>query len=227
MRKVSGYMHRFHILSKLVLAATLIWGLLCLVAPAAFATPALPLHAKVVSADPAIGSTISSVPASVTVTAAEEINPDPKGSNLAVYGPSTDATATLISQGNATVSLSNPKQMTVKITPNSGHIDGIYVVVWKTVSADDGDPASGSFTFTVNTKGVTTGQQNTSHVPGGSTGTNSPGIPLWVPIVAALVALLAGLGAGLGLGRRRQTALSSPSSLGALRRRVEQESTSE
>ena len=220
--KVTMRMRTFHCVSKFVLITTIVWGLLCLAAPAALAAPGLPLHAKVLSADPAIGSTITHVPTKVTVTAAESINPDPAGSNLFVYGPSADATATLISQGDAKVPLSSPKQMVVTITPNSGHVDGVYVVMWKTVSADDGDAASGSFTFTVNTKGATTGQQNTSQVPGESTGANGSGIQLWVPIVAALAALLAGLGVGLGLGRRRQAALSS-SQLAALRRQVERE----
>ena len=218
----------FHRASKAVLAGILVWGLFCLTCAVAFAAPALPMHATVISADPAIGSTITHAPTKVTVNTAEGINPDPTKSNLFVYGPSGEATDTLISQGNAQVPLSSPKQMSIHITPNSGHIDGVYVVMWKTVSADDGDPAAGSFTFTVNTHGLastptaTTGQ-NTATIPGNTSNSSASGTPLWVPIVASLAALLIGLGAGLGLGRRGQKAALSSSSIGALRRQIEQD----
>src|SRR5437660_1346121 len=131
---------------KILLATIISSGLFCLGAAVTFAAPALPRHSKVISSDPGIGSTVAQMPTKVTVTTAENMNPDPNKSNLFVYGPGADATDTLVSQSNALVSFSNPKQMSVHITPNSGHIDGVYVVMWKTVSADDGDPAAGSFT---------------------------------------------------------------------------------
>lgn len=61
--------------------------------------PQLPAHASVLKAIPAIGSTISQAPTTVTVFTAENINPDPAKSNLLVYGPSGEATARLISHG--------------------------------------------------------------------------------------------------------------------------------
>src|SRR6266568_5970414 len=70
-------------------------------------------HAKVISATPGIGSTIATAPAAVTVQTAENMNPDPKLSNLFVYGPSGE----LISDGNAKVSLNNPKEMSIQIKP--------------------------------------------------------------------------------------------------------------
>jgi len=194
---------------KGLLAAVVSLVLLCATAGAALAAPALPTHAKVWKADPAIGSTISTVPTKVTVFALESINP--KGSSLQVYGPGPDATDTLISQGQTQFPLADSKQMSIAIAPTSGHVNGVYIVFWQTVSADDGDTASGSFTFTVNTSAAgsatptpTPSQSNVS-TPASSSGASSgaSGTPVWVPIVAALVALLVGLGAGLGLGRRR------------------------
>ena len=99
-------------------------------------------HAKVLSATPAIGSTITQAPTKVTVFTAENINPDPKLSNLFVYSPAGD----LISQGDAKVSLSDPKQMSISIKPGG---NGVYVVRRITVSALDGDPDEGAFVFTV------------------------------------------------------------------------------
>lgn len=199
---------------KALLAALISLGLLCVTSITVFAAPA---HAKVISSDPAIGSTITSAPTKVTVTTAEEMDPDPAKSNLFVYGPGADATATLISQGDAKVSLSNPKEMSVEIKPDSAHPDGVYVVVWKTVSSDDGDDAAGAFTFTVNASAA-----NPTPTPTASTSTNTPastgsdtssGTPIWVPIVSALVALLVGLGIGLAVNRRKP----ATSSLGAMR----------
>lgn len=218
-------MHTSRFALKTALAAMIGLGLLCVTGGLAFAAPALPAHAKVLSSDPAIGSTIAQAPTKVTVFAAENINPDPTKSNLQVYGPSVDATDTLISQGNAQVSLSNPKEMSINITPNTGHTNGVYTVFWKTVSADDGDPASGSFTFTVNANAVaaTPTPAPSTTTPASTNNTSTSGTPIWVPIVAAIVALLVGLGAGLGLGRRKP----ATSSIAAMRATIAQDSKQE
>src|SRR6266852_1725833 len=99
----------------------------------------LPAHAKVYKAIPAIGSTITQAPTTVTVFTLENINPDPKLSNLFVYSPSGD----LISQGNAKVSLNDPREMSIAIKPDASKSNGVYVVRWITVSAEDGDPDQG------------------------------------------------------------------------------------
>src|SRR6266705_1343757 len=111
------------------LAMFLSVGLLLLMAGTAAAqstTPThvtVPAHAKVYKAIPAIGSTITQAPTTVTVFALENINPNPKLSNLFVYAP----TGELISQGNAQVSLQDPKQMSITIKPNG---NGVYIVRW-------------------------------------------------------------------------------------------------
>jgi copper resistance protein C len=224
-------MHTDHSPLKNLLAAVASLGLLCVTAGVAFAAPAqptIPSHAKVLTADPAIGSTIALAPTKVTVFAAENINPDPAKSNLQVYGPGTDATDTLITQSSAQISLTDPKQMSIAITPNPGHTSGVYVVFWKTVSADDGDPASGTFTFTVNPTGASSTPtaaptKVTTPANTGGSSTVSTGSPIWVPIVAALAALIVGLGAGFGLGRRKPAA----SSIGAMRASIAQDKQEE
>jgi copper resistance protein C len=196
---------------KTLLTAVFSVALVGMTAGAVFAAPvrpAMPAHAKVKSAVPAINSTVAQAPTRVTVYTLENINPDPSKSNLIVYGPSGDATSTVISQGNAQVSLSNPQEMSIAIKPNSGHINGVYVVYWKTVSADDGDAADGAYSFTVNTSGSASNEHNPA--PASSA---SSGAPIWVPIVSSLLALLVGLGAGLVIGKRKP----APASLGSLR----------
>jgi copper resistance protein C len=187
----------------------------------------IPAHASVLKAIPAIGSTISQAPTQVTVFTAENINPDPKVSNLFVYGSSGEATGTLISQGNATVSLTNPQEMSVTIKPDPQHTAGVYVVHWITKSALDGDPDEGAFTFTVSaaatatpaaTATSTTGKATTPSASNSSTGGT---MPIWGAAILALVTLVIGLGGGFGFGRRRPA--PSAGSLGAIRRSVQEE----
>ena len=180
-----------------------------MVVGAVSAHTAHPAHAKVLSATPAIGSTITQAPTKVTVFTAENINPDPKLSNLFVYSPAGD----LISQGDAKVSLSNQEEMSIGIKPTG---NGVYVVRWITVSAQDSDPDQGAFVFTVKPAAVAT-PTTTSH--GGTTTTTSSGtggIPVWVPILVGVLALLIGLGAGLGIGRNA----GRPSAVSAMRQRI-------
>ncbi len=177
-----------HHSTRLLCAAALSLGLLFMMVGAASASTARPFHASVTDADPKIGSSIAQAPAAVTVTTAENMKPGAVNSNLFVYGPKGD----LVSQGDATIGLSDPKHMSVKI---KGNDRGVYVVQWKTVSADDGDPDQGAFVFTVGAATSAPAATTTATAP------TSSGIPLWVPIVAGVVALLVGLGAGIGIGR--------------------------
>jgi methionine-rich copper-binding protein CopC len=173
-------------------------------------------HAKVLSATPAIGSTIAKPPTSVSVQTAENMVPGPKSSNLFVYGPNGD----LISQGNATIPLNSPREMSVPIKPDG---TGVYVVQWKTVSAEDGDPDQGAFVFTVGATAASAPSQHnatpTTVTPASSA---SPGTPVWVPIVAAVVALIVGLAAGMGIGRRRTVPATLPQANGTITRGEEE-----
>ena len=199
-------------------------GLLYFMTGTVSAHSIIPAHAKVTKAIPPIGSTVSQAPTTVTVFALENINPDPNKSNLFVYSPAGD----LISQGNATISLTNPEEMSIIIKPDSANLNGIYVVQWKTVSALDGDPDQGAFVFTVKTGAVATSTPvattSTSQgtTPTTTTTTSTGGTPIWVPIVVGFVTLLAGLGIGLGLGRSR----TAPS-IGAMRKTIADQSQEE
>ncbi|RAQ95031.1 copper resistance CopC family protein [Thermogemmatispora tikiterensis] len=180
-------------------------------------------HAKVIDANPKIGSTISQVPSTVTVFTAENMNPDPSKSNLFVYGPDGE----LISQGNATIPLNNPREMSVRIKPDG---NGVYIVRWITVSAEDGDAAEGAFIFTVKPAGATsasmtpvpTSPASASSSSTASTSGGTSNLPLWVS-VAGIAGLLVGGGAGLGLGRSLARPSASSSSLAQMRREIARE----
>ena len=153
-------------------------------------------HAKVISATPGINSTVAQTPTTVTVTTAENINPDPKLSNLFVYGPSGE----LISQENARVSLNNPKQMSVSIKPEK---DGVYVVRWTTVSAADGDPDQGAFVFTVKASASSQAAQKPASTTPTASANNNGGSPFLPAVISGIIALIIGLGIGFGLGKAR------------------------
>jgi methionine-rich copper-binding protein CopC len=211
-------------LSSMLLIGLLVAALVSLSGLSAdpvLAVSTLPLHASVWRSDPAIGSTIASAPTQVTVFTLESIKP--QGSSLQVYGPGPDATDALISQGSTRFPLTDSRQMAITIAPLSGHLSGVYIVFWHTVSADDGDPDSGSFTFTVSAGGRATPTPARSTTPTSPSTGAVQASALWVPIGAALVALIAGLGIGFGLGRRR----SGGRSLGALRASIVQTRTEE
>ena len=203
---------------QLPFALLLSMGLLYLVTGTVSAHSTIPAHAKVNKAIPAIGSTVSQAPTTVTVFTLENINPDPNKSNLFIYSPAGD----LISQGNATVSLTNPREMSITIKPDKANLNGVYVVRWITVSAQDGDPDQGAFVFTVNTGVVTTptpvATTTTSTTPSTTATSGTNGTPVWVSIVVGVVALLIGLAVGLVLGRRR-----TESSIGTMRKAVTQQ----
>ncbi len=217
-------MRTLHRRVQLLIATLLSLGLMLVMVGIASAHAIYPAHAKVNKAIPAIGSTVSQAPTTVTVFTLENINPDPSKSNLLVYSPAGD----LISQGNAKVSLSNPKEMSITIKPDTANINGVYVVQWKTVSALDGDPDQGAFVFTVQPGAATTPTPvaTTTTSDGTTSATNgSGGVPIWVPIVVGVLALLIGLGGGLGLGRRSAT--SATSSVGSMRKTIAQQEEEE
>ncbi len=215
-------MSTLHRRVKLLIATLLSLGLMLVMVGMASAHTSYPAHAKVYKAIPAIGSTVSQAPTTVTVFTLENINPNPGKSNLFIYSPAGD----LISQGNAKVSLTNPREMSITIKPDPANLKGVYVVRWITVSAQDGDPDQGAFVFTVNTGVVatpTTAATKQGTTPSTTTTSSSGGAPIWVPIVVGVLALLIGLGGGLGLGRR-----SSPaSSVASMRKTITQQEEEE
>lgn len=165
-------------------------------------------HAKVIDSNPKMGSTIAQAPKTITVTTAENMKPGAQNSNMFVYGPAGD----LVSQGNATIPLNSPKTMSVNLK-DAGK--GVYIVRWNTVSADDGDPDQGAFTFTVGaatssiTSAASSGQQTTPAATASSSSTASSGTPIWVSAVIGLITLLLGLSIGMGIGRRSSAAAAS------------------
>ena len=113
------------------------------------AVPSASAHAELVSAVPAIGSTIPTPPASMLLTFSEEVKPG--GITVEVTAPDGNRADT----GDAAVDLTNPDRTTVTVSLFMG-MAGVYKVHWESTSNLDGDVASGDYTFTVTDTGTAT-----------------------------------------------------------------------
>ena len=172
-------------------------------------------HSELQTPTPADKSSVTTPVTQVSGTFTESIKKD--GSSLLVK----DATGTTVAQGG--VDPADDKVMTA--SPTTPLANGSYTVQWTTISADDGDLARGTWTFTVAvaatpSPAATTGASASaaptatpSVVPtvaptpaaspspsGGGSDTSGGGSDVILPIVIALVVL--GAGAAYLLSRR-------------------------
>jgi len=172
-------------------------------------------HSELQTPTPADKSSVTTPVTQVSGTFTESIKKD--GSSLLVK----DATGTTVAQGG--VDPADDKVMTA--SPTTPLANGSYTVQWTTISADDGDLARGTWTFTVAvaatpSPAATTGASASaaptatpSAVPtvaptpaaspspsGGGSDTSGGGSDVILPIVIALVVL--GAGAAYLLSRR-------------------------
>ena len=180
---------------RLLLAAGL-----CLVLtafPSAASAHALrPAHATLTHADPGLDAVLNTAPTTVTLTFAEAMAP--ASSSITVY----DVKGTIVSTGPTTVPPTNLKTMHVAMKGNDSEV---YVVVWRNVSADDNDPDTGSYSFTVS-KDATA---SAGHQPGQgttTTTTSSSGVAPWLVVLLVLLALAAGGAGGYWYAQRRPQA---------------------
>jgi methionine-rich copper-binding protein CopC len=174
--------------SLILLAALTLF--LALVAALAFPMAAF-AHAEPISSTPAAGSTVKEAPTTVTIVFGQDLKPD--GSNIRVF----DAKGGEVSTGKATVDPNDLKKMSVGM---KGSDSEEYVVLWNSVSADDGDAAVGSFTFSVNPNGASSGGGTT--IP---TQSASSGVQPWVAVLIGVIGLILGGIGGYNFARRQTT----------------------
>jgi methionine-rich copper-binding protein CopC len=150
-------------------------------------------HAEPTSSTPAPNSTVKEAPTTVTIIFGEEVKPDQ--SNIRVF----DSKGAEVSTGKATTDPNDLKKMSVEM---KGTDSENYVVLWNTVSADDGDPAVGSFTFNVNPNGGSSGGTTTG---GGSSTNNASGVQPWLAALIGVIGLILGGVGGYYFARRQST----------------------
>jgi copper resistance protein C len=179
--------------------AVLLGGAIVLQALAAAPASA---HDELISTDPAAGSTVATVPSVVVLTFAEP--PLTLGLGVDVTGPGGT-----VSSGAPTLSGSVIRQA---IRP--GGPAGFYTVRWR-VTADDGHPVSGSFTFAASAPGAaapsgspvaaTTATAVANPASSNADDRNMPSPLLWWGIVGAAVVLVVAA-ATVAVTRRRRGA---------------------
>jgi methionine-rich copper-binding protein CopC len=161
---------------------------------AALAAPGVAsAHAKYKSSEPKPNAVLKAAPSLVTVHFTENVNP--QGSDILVY----DATGKQVSTAPAQVERADLTTMTV---PMRGNDAEIYLVVWHTVSADDGDPDIGGFNFLVNPSA-----SSIQAVTGGGTAATpaSSGMPVWLGALIGVLGLIVGAGGWFLVQRSRMS----------------------
>ena len=181
-----------------LLALNLAMGLALAAIVSVAQAPTAAAHAKYESSVPASNSTVTEAPTVVTVHFAEEVNP--AGSDLIVY----DTKGNKVSTAAGQVDTNDAKTMTV---PMAGNDSESYMVVWHTVSLDDGDAAVGAFIFNVGStaKAGDGGGSTTTTGASAAAESASSGIPGWVVVLVGVLGLVVGsAGAFVLAGRRSQ-----------------------
>lgn len=162
----------------------------------------LSAHAILVRSDPARDSSIAASPTQIHMWFSENLNS--QFTTAYVVNAANNAASvqndikTHVDQGNARVSSTDPKEMDLSLKTNLP--SAVYVVVYRTQSADDGHILHGSFVFTVAAANGAvptyngSGQANTG--VGSSSSNQLDGPTLWSLIMITLVDLAAIFWAG-------------------------------
>jgi len=187
---------RYHARTGLrALALTLLALVLLVVAATA--------HALLARSDPEDGAVLEQPPAQVTAWYSQEL--DTGRSTLQVF----DVEGRQVDNGDGSVDLNDPDHASLLVSLPASLPDGTYLVHWAAVSAEDGDPTEGEFTFSVGERGKATGQISASTMssvrqPSGEAADTAAGTLAGGPVgwtAAGLGVLLLVVG-GLTLRRR-------------------------
>jgi len=104
-------------------------------------------HAEPDEIRPGDGAVVTTVPAEIEIVMSQELARREGGNDIDVIGPD----GTEVTTEAATLDLEDRRRISV---PLPGDIQpGEYTVRWKTLSAEDGDPADGELSFTYDPNG--------------------------------------------------------------------------
>lgn len=104
-------------------------------------------HAEPDEIRPGDGAVLTSLPAEVEIVMSQELARREGGSDIDVIGPDGAEVTT----EPATLDLEDRRRLSVPLP--SGLQPGTYTVRWKSLSAEDGDPADGELSFTYDPNG--------------------------------------------------------------------------
>jgi methionine-rich copper-binding protein CopC len=126
----------------LVMVAVLCAGTVALLSPSDAKA-----HAEPDEIRPGDGAVVTTEPAQVDIVMSQELARREGGSDIDVIGPD----GTEVTTEAATLDLKDRRRISVPLPADLQ--PGEYTVRWKTLSADDGDPAEGELTFTYDPSG--------------------------------------------------------------------------
>jgi len=118
-------------------------------------------HATPESAIPPIDGSVDQAPPQLEIIFSQEVG---EGTLIEVVGPDGQA----VHAAPAEIDLNDPDRKRVTV-PLYGNLPaGVYTVNWTSVSAEDGDTDSGSYTFTVTTGGTASASASPAASPAAS-----------------------------------------------------------
>ena len=185
---------------KIFLAMAMGGAAACLAVTGAWA------HSEPAKISPGDGAVLNTVPAQIVF----EMSQDMARQNDASGKPANDisvfdASGKQVTTAPAVIDDADRKKLTVAMPPTLAV--GTYTMKWKTLSADDGDPANGQFTFTYDpSKPAATGTEVTrdtgigaaasptsdaAAAPASSVGGGGGSGTSWVLVMAVAVGMLA------------------------------------
>lgn len=179
------------------LAASLVASIAALAAVAAVFA-----HAEPATVKPGDGAVLLAAPLTVEMEMSQDMARQEGANDIDVF----DASGIEVTTTAAAIDNGNRRKLTVALP--SALSAGVYTVKWKTLSADDGDPAIGSVSFTIDPNGPASpgkevlreellgGETATAAAaPGAVTVPSDRGGTSWVLVVAVAVGMFV-LGAG-------------------------------
>lgn len=118
-------------------------------------------HAELESANPPVDGTVDVAPPVLEIVFSQEVA---DGTTIEVYGPDGRA----VHAAPAEIDLNDPNRTRVTVALYGNLPAGLYTVNWTSVSAEDGDTDSGSYTFTVTTGGTVSASGSPAASPAAS-----------------------------------------------------------
>ncbi|HEY0757249.1 MAG TPA: copper resistance protein CopC [Ktedonobacteraceae bacterium] len=188
---------------------------------------ASPMHAILLSSNPAKDAVLRNAPKQVQMWFSEDLNPTLSTAQI------VNAARTRVDKADSHVNAGNSKELDISLQANLQ--PDVYIVVWRTDSADDGHVLLGSFVFTVANPDGTVPQLAPGANPGqgllGNTNATAPGTldgPTFFNFIAVTLVELAAtfwVGAQLWLNFVLQSATEKHPQESELNARVEQRFT--
>jgi len=105
-------------------------------------------HAEPANVKPGQNAVLTTAPTEVVLLMSQEMARQAGGNDIVVQ----DSKGTEVTKQPAAIDSANRKKLSVPLP--AGLSPGVYTVRWRTLSADDGDPASGNYTFTFDPNGT-------------------------------------------------------------------------